>query len=120
MRYLKLDQQLYSIIRGNLLNATEGYNRVEVRMVNKILDKLELLGILQEGGEYLLGEWDNVLALEDAEYRFIDKINEGIKFHPKFVRQALKYLDWFANASTKPELKVLATDAPSEAAEASS
>lgn len=119
MRYLKLDQQLYSIIRGNLLNASDGYSRVEVRMVNKILDKIEALGTLQDGGEYLVNA-ESTLALEDAEYRFIDKINEGVKFHPRHVREAVKYLDWFSNASTKPELKVVTENVAEATAQASS
>lgn len=104
MRYLKLDPELYSIFYSNILNAGQGFDKKEIRVIDKLLTKVESLGNVDGNGGYSLDtkEEGTILEVEDAEYAIMDRINNGIKFNPRFARLTVKYLDWFDNASTKP------------------
>lgn len=117
MRYLNLDAQHFDILYNNLLNGGNGLDIKQVRLHGKILDKLESFGNAQDDGSYKYNETKGaVLALEDAEYKLGKEINDNTKYNPRFSREAIKYLDWYDNAPTKPIMQV--TNAAEAAAEA--
>lgn len=106
MRYLTLDSENYTIFYSNILNAGQGFNKQEIRVIDKLLTKVESIGLLQEDTSYKWNEKDLVLTLEDAEWHLMDRINNGIKFNPRHAHMAAKYLDWFDNAATKPPVEL--------------
>lgn len=105
MRYLALTPDYYRILYNNVLNGPPA-DKHHVRTIAKILDKVEALGDPTDKGY----EWNetkgNLLTLEDAEYKAIEHIQDQAKYMARFAREALKYLDWFNKAPSKPPLKV--------------
>lgn len=103
-RYLNFtDDVYYATLYGALLNNNKGFDRVEIRIVDKILTKLEAIGTQTGEGvktDYKLREDGGVVELTDVEYKLTKECLDSLKWLGSYARNAIKLLDWFDNAPT--------------------
>lgn len=100
MRTITFSPETYSVIYQGIL-AAEGFKGAEARMADRVLGKLE------DAGEYdpdtkLFGlKGVAVVKFEDTEFDFAVRCMENATWLPRFVRTAVRIMEWFKN--TKPD-----------------
>lgn len=122
MRYLYFDTQagltdpklMYETVYDSLLNAPNGYEGMaEARIIGKVFDKLEVIGIPakrnnQDTFELKAVPTEPFVALEDAEYDLMSRSLRTIRWTGVFARKALQMFDWLEKAPTSKREEVVA------------
>lgn len=110
----------YDFLYEVLIGKQGGYAQGQIRLVNKILTKLESFGKLRGGnpqadaegkaGLYSLSQPNTWLAFEEAEYELAKSAISGITFPGMSVKKGVVFLDWFESAINEDAYKKLTED----------
>lgn len=110
MRYLVFDKtdrksvENYEILYQGMQGSMRPINKLETRIVSRILDKFEAFGIPTDdgnGAKFALSK-SGTVELEDSEYKLMSEILDSVSWNVKYSRRAAQGLDWFENASSTP------------------
>jgi hypothetical protein len=106
MRYLYFDgekaTQIYEVLYDGLLNTTRGLEAPsETRVMSRILDKMESIGLSTERGgiKTFTLACESRVTLEDAEYQLMGEALKAVRWSSKAARIVTAALDLFSEAS---------------------
>src|SRR2546428_9303004 len=106
MRVLDFTQpgmgESYEILYDGLTGSSRGFEAPsETRIVSRILDKLEEIGLPTERGgvkTFALVDGGGTVRLEDAEYSLMGEAIRSVKWTARAARKATSAMEWFASA----------------------
>jgi hypothetical protein len=92
----------YSILYQGLIATFRPVTTPETRVINRILDKLEVLGKpeMEGNGAIIALSKSGTVEFEDVEYNLFNECLQMVKWSTKSSRKVERAVDWFGVAPT--------------------
>lgn len=104
MRYLTFEKDAntdeYEVIYDGIGFSGRGGTDPELRVLNKVLDKLEVIGKLTERNgkkTYSLAR-SGTVELEDLEFSLLDEVLSSVRWATGASRVVTRVIDWFRSS----------------------
>jgi hypothetical protein len=105
-------KERYEVVYDGLLGTMRGYSAPsETRVIGKVLDKLESIGVTTKRGELATFALDGAggqLIFEEEEHRLVSESLHQVRWNAQGARKATAVVDWFDSAPPKMDDKGVA------------